>query len=94
MARLLYFWSVSVLAALLASYFVTSAHADDLAYPVCEMSDSTLLFASGLDDIMHTFGSPGYVHEFNVDSIYPVFNNVFDLRLSDGVSDRWSQSDW
>jgi hypothetical protein len=63
---------------------------------VCEISDSASTVASGLYDILHLFGedTETYPHEFSLASTFPVFNTVFEFYLSDGVSDRWSQSDF
>jgi hypothetical protein len=60
------------------------------------MSDSIAALAPDLDELLHRFGSDTvtYPHEFSDSLYYPVFHSVFEFWLSDGVSDRWTQSDF
>ncbi len=85
---LLVFFSISL--------FWMPALGQEVEFPVCEMSDSALTIASGLYDILHPFGedTETYPNEFDLPSIFLAFSQVFDLYVSDGVSDRWSQSEW
>lgn len=62
--------------------------ADEIAFPECKPGSE---LAAGLDDILHAFGSEPdqYPNEF---SLPIAFSQVFELHLSDGVSNRWSQA--
>jgi len=70
--------------------------ADTSAFPVCSgMEDSLLTAAPGLVDILHAFGedTTQYDNEFDIPSQHPAFAQVFELYVSDGVSDRWTGID-
>jgi len=81
---------------LLSVSFARRAVAQEIEPPFCDISDSTIAYAAGLDDIMHPFGqdTETYPNEFDLPTTFPAFSQVFDLYLSDGVSDRWSQGEW
>jgi hypothetical protein len=66
----------------------------EVDYPVC-MIDSVSALAGDLSDILHPFGDDTitYPNEFDL-ADFPAFSQVFDLYVSDGVSDRWDQSEW
>lgn len=60
-------------------------------------TDSTIAVAAidDLPDILHPFGDDTitYPNEFDL-AAFPAFSQVFELFVSDGVSDRWDQSEW
>ena len=63
-------------------------------FPVC-MTDSVESLSGDLANILHPFGDDTitYPNEFDLAG-FPAFSQVFDLYVSDGVSDRWDQSEW
>ncbi len=73
-----------------------NGQAQEVPMPLCVLSDSTAAYAAALGDILHLFGSDisTYPNEFNVSSLFPAFDQVFELYVSDSVSNRWSQSEW
>lgn len=81
------------------SLFVSSVayppvvNAQEFAFPTC-LSDT--LSALDVDVLLHEFGSDliTYPNEFVLTSTFPPFAQVFELYVSDSVSDRWSQSEW
>jgi nitrous oxidase accessory protein NosD len=81
---------------LLFLFFSSSALAQEIEPPYCDISDSTMAYAAGIDALLHPFGDDTitYPNEFDLPSTFPWFAQVFDLYVSDGVSDRWSESEW
>jgi hypothetical protein len=67
------------------------ASAQEIDFPLCEPPDSASTAAPGLDDILHDFGSDTdtYPNEFHLPSNFFAFSQVFDLKVSEGVSSRW-----
>lgn len=64
--------------------------------PHCEIADSLMAYAPGIEEIMHAFGSDTstYPNEFDLASSFPAFAQVFELLLTDSVSGRWTQNEW
>ncbi len=61
-------------------------------YTVCDLAD-TLFASETIADQFHEFGSaPGYPNEFSILSL--PFSQVFELYVTDTVSERWNQSEW
>lgn len=85
-----------IVLAILTVVAVLPVGAQEIEFPHCALSDSMLSVASGLDDILHPFGddTETYPNEFDLPSTFLAFSQVFDLYVSDGVSNRWSQSEW
>jgi len=52
--------------------------------------------AAELDGVLHPFGedTQTYPNEFDLETNFPAFTQVFDLHVSDGVSMRWTQAEW
>lgn len=75
--------------------YVTSAAAADTGL-ACGLSDSLAVvrMTDELGALMHEFGTPGYAHEFDLSTSFPVFNSIFELYLTDTVSARWTSSDF
>ena len=55
-----------------------------------------MAYAAGIDDLMHAFGQDTltYPNEFDLPSAFLAFSQVFDLQVTNGVSDRWTRSEW
>lgn len=85
-------FAVAILICLLASHPRIAA-SQEFSSPTC-LSDT--LSALDLDVLLHEFGSDliTYPNEFVLSSTFPAFAQVFELYVSDTVSDRWSESEW
>lgn len=75
------------------------AWAQEFAYPECGLPYWSAAAPPAFDDLMHAFGSDTgtYPNEFDISlplSPFKAFSQVFDLYLTDGVSARWSQSEF
>ncbi len=89
-------FAVIVLASI-TSWATSSAQAG--VYPHCDLPDSAtvdsvLIFNAGGQ--YHVFGTDTlmYPNEFDIGAAFAPFDSVFTLKLTDGVSNRWSRSDF
>ena len=81
---------LSILFTVVLWLFSPRARAEEISFPQCSLLGES---ATGLIDILHAFGTntQQYPNEFPIATTFPVFNQVFDLYLSSGVSNRWTQ---
>jgi hypothetical protein len=77
----------------LSSVSARVADAQEITFPVCVLQGGTA--ADALDDIVHAFGTDigQYPNEFPIPSSW-AFSKVFELHLTDGVSNRWTQAEF
>jgi hypothetical protein len=75
---------------------LSPAVAQEFDYPVCNISDSLMTRAVGLDEITHAFGedTETYPNEFDLADRFWAFSQVFELYVTKRVSERWYESDW
>lgn len=80
----------SLLFAVLLWSQASQVKAEEATFPQCELQGQP---PSGFLNIVHAFGTntQQYPNEFPIAPAFPAFNQVFDLYLSNGVSNRWTQ---